>query len=200
MKYIVAGLLLFIMGLVSLAQDNKPVGEPINDNNNNNNPEKKEMSFYIGPWYNQFDDDLHLKSNIGWVAGVRYPVDTGGRIPINLALEITSLRTESEKENDASGNNKNVSVTSLALGLGEYGFISEEKRLRVTFLGGIQRYGGLGDSGTFFTLRPKFSIWSTPSTNFEAVGGLDFVRTNAGGGESRWEMNFPLGLNLSINF
>src|SRR3989339_1283453 len=104
MRYIAAILLMFTMGLASLAQDNKPVGEPINDYNNKT--EKKEMSFYIGPWYNQFDDDLHLKSNIGWAAGVRYPVDTGGRIPINLALEITSLRTESEKENDASGNNK----------------------------------------------------------------------------------------------
>jgi len=191
MKYIIAGLLLLTMGLVCLAQDNKPVGENIN--NYNNEPEKKEMSSYIGPWYTRFDDDLNLKSNIGWVAGVRYPVDTGGKIPINLALEITSLRTE-------TNSGKSVSVTSMALGLGEYGFIPEEKRLRVTFLGGIQRYAGLGDSGTFFTLRPKFSIWSTPSTNFEAVGGLDFVRTNAGGGESRWEMNFPLGLNLSINF
>ena len=191
MRYIAAILLMFTMGLASLAQDNKPVGEPINDYNNKT--EKKEMSFYIGPWYNQCDDDLNLKSNIGWAAGVRYPVDTGGRVPINLALEITSLRTETK-----SG--KSVSVTSMALGLGEYGFIPEEKRLRVTFLGGIQRYGGLGDSGTFFSLRPKFSIWSTPATNFEGVGGLDFVRTNAGGGESRWEMNFPLGLNLSINF
>jgi len=191
MKHIISVLLLFTMGLVSLAQDNKPVGEPVN--NYNNEPEKKEMSFYIGPWYNQFDADLNLKGNIGWVAGVRYPVDTGGRIPINMALEITSLRTETNSE-------KSVSVTSMALGLGEYGFIPEEKRLRVTFLGGIQRYGGLGDSGTFFTLRPKFSFWSTPSTNFEGVAGLDFVRTNAGGGEKRWEMNFPLGLNLSINF
>lgn len=192
MKYIIALLLLFAMGLVSLAQDNKPVGEPVN--NYNNESEKKEMSFYIGPWYTQFDDDLNLKSNIGWVAGVRYPVDTGGKVPINLALEITSLRTETENSGD------NVSVTTFALGLGEYGFIPEEKRLRMTFLGGIQRYGGLGDSGTFFTIRPKFSLWSTPSTNFEGVCGLDFVRTNAAGGESHWEMNFPLGLNLSVNF
>ncbi|MBI5779136.1 MAG: hypothetical protein HZA49_06735 [Planctomycetes bacterium] len=191
MRYIIAVLLICTMELVSLAQDNKPVGEPVN--NYNNEPEKKEMSFYIGPWYNQFDADLNLKGNIGWVAGVRYPVDTGGKIPINMALEITSLRTETK-----SG--KGVSVTSMALGLGEYGFIPEEKRLRVTFLGGIQRYGGLGDSGTFFTLRPKFSLWSTPSTNLEGVAGLDFVRTNAAGGESHWEMNFPLGLNLSINF
>ena len=193
MKYIIVVLLLCTMGLGSLAQDNEPMGEDINDNNYNNEPEKKEMSFYMGHWYTQFDEDLNLKGNIGWVAGVRYPVDTGGRVPINLAFEITSLRTETK-------NNKGVSVTSIALGLGEYGFIPEEKRLSVTFLTGIQRYGGLGDSGTFFSLRPKFSIWSTPSTNFECVGGLDFVRTNAGGGESRWEMNFPLGLNLSVNF
>jgi hypothetical protein len=198
MKYIIAAWLIFAMGLISLAQESKP--ENINLNKNDNSLDKKEMSFYIGPWYTKFDADLHLKGNIGWAAGVRYLVDKGGKIPINLALEITSLKTESLEENDASGNNKNVSVTSLALGLGEYGFIPEEKRLRVTFLGGIEHYGGLGDSGTFFSLRPKFSIWSTPSLNFEGVAGLDFIRTNAGGGGSKWQLNFPLGLNLSVNF
>ncbi|MEW6027738.1 MAG: hypothetical protein AB1599_10670, partial [Planctomycetota bacterium] len=122
MKYIVTTALLFTMGLISLAQDNKPMGEPVDDNNdNNNNPEKKEMSFYVGPWYNQFDADLNLKGNIGWAAGLRYPVDTGGKVPINLAFEITSLRTETENTGDS------VSVTSMALGLGEYGFIPEEK-------------------------------------------------------------------------
>ncbi len=183
-------------------------------------PWTKRLFLNIGPLYNHFDHDLHLRDAIGWRTGLWIPSE--GLEMVELG--ISSIRTKSETEHDSKGHKKDVDITTYTLEWRDFALCSDQDNnispiidhtisstmssainnvyTNVSTRLGIQRYSGMehSDVGPFLSVQVTIVVWVTSSTWFHGFFGPDFVRTSAPDGDTSWKANFSAGLGLEFKF